>query len=262
MTVDELMSSVELDFKRYSEAGLIDMDTIYQTIAYCNAQLGVQMSPIKYCVADIINSKVNLPENFQKIKSVHVISNFKVPSSLPFYNGWVEHTTEKPKAEDPTYTPMGCLTDNGQCYWVVPHKNTVEEHLIFTTRSELYLTESSYLKESEYSIDKDEELIEFGINSGKVFICYYEDPTNLQLVPKHPLLFPWWSWSVKAKILLDILMNSDDDVQVKLKIAEKERDLAFADVDAFIKSRSYKRSSKERINQEQEFYNTWFSNIM
>lgn len=259
ITLENLLDSVKGDFKKYNEAGLIDDAALYKIVAYCNANAGIRINPILDCIIEVKNGKGNLPDGFKKVKSIKAISNFKVPSSKPLYQNWTEQVTTQPQPNTPVYTPMGCHTDCGTCYWVVPYKETSEQFLIFSETNDLTIANSNLqLGNTQYSIDKENGVINFGFKEGKAVMCFYADLDELGLIPKEPMLYFYYEWCIKVKILQDILMNSDDDVSQKLQYAEKEKMGAFIDFDGYIKSQSFKKSQIQYKQREQEFFDTYF----
>jgi len=263
ITLENLLDSIKSDFKKYDNAGIIDDNSLYKVVAYCNAQAGVRIQPIEWCVGEIENSRMTMPENLKKIQKIDIISNFRTPSSLPLYQNWTEQVSEKPTDNTPLYTPIGCHNDCGQCYWVVPHKPITEQWLVFTEHNSLQEGNHSHsLKKNEYLINREEEIIQFGISSGKAILTYYSDLDALGLIPKHPMLYFYYEWSLKVKILQDIMMNSEDDVANKLAYAEKQLFLSYVDFDNYIKSENFKKQKQRYKKQEQEFFSKWFAPIL
>ena len=209
-------------------------------------------------VLDIIDGKAELPCTFKKMKKIDIIANFKsnISTGLPMYQNWTEQVTKRPADNVPLYTPMGCVNDCGKCYWVIPHKETIEQSLIFTEHIPLNHCNSHTLGKHDYSIDKEESVINFGINSGKAIICYYSDMDKIGLIPKEPKLYFYYEWSVKLKILQDIYMNSEDDVIGKIQMAKQELMGAYIDFDNYIKSESFKKSLQRQKNFENDFWQT------
>lgn len=256
ITTRQFIDDLKGDLKKYSENGIIDESTLYKVIAYTNAIAGIRINPIECAVLDVEDYMANLPEAFKKMKNAQVMSNFKVASSLGFYKNWTETVTKKPDETTPLYTPMGCINDCGQCYYVVPYKQAEEQHLVFTEYHNLHPVDHNCKKDS-YKINREENIIEFGIKQGKVFLTYYADMDVLGLIPKQPQLYLFYEWSLKVKIFQDILMNSEDDIVQKLQYAEKQMQLAYIDFDNYIKSISFKKALQIYNKRQEEHYNTW-----
>lgn len=264
ITLENLLDSVKGDFKKYSSSGIIDEAGLYKIVAKCNAEAGIRINPIEYCVADIKDGKIEMPEGLKKIKKIDIISNFKYPTSTALYQNWTETVLEKPKDNTPLYTPLGCMNDCNQCYWVIPYREKpIEQWTVFTQHDSLYPSNScGDLKDNGFFLNRDESIIEFGVKSGKVILCYYIDLDTIGLIPKQSQLYFYYEWSVKVKILQDIFMNSEDDVVNKLQYAERQLLGAYLDFDAYIKSESFRQSLIRYKRQEQEFWDKWFSPIM
>jgi len=257
ITLKQLLDSIKGDFKKYFEGGIIDVSGLYKIISYTNSIAGIRINPIECSILEIENGVATLPDNLKKVKSIDIISNFKVPSSLPFYQNWTEQVCEKPKEGEPVYTPLGCINDCGVCYWTIPYKQSKEQFLVFTEHSTLTPSIDQCNKHT-YKINRDESLIEFGVTTGKAIITYYIDMDAIGLIPKQPQLYFFYEWSVKVKILQDIFMNSEDDVERKLQYAEKQMNLTYVDFDNYIKSESIRQLNKRYKEEQAAFYNKWF----
>jgi hypothetical protein len=96
---------------------------------------------------------------------------------------------------------------------------------------------------------------------GKIYLCYLADLVNDDgeiLIPKDDLLYPYYEWSAKAKILENILMNSEADVVEKYKLAESKKSAAYSDAVNYIStsySGQYERLIKTRREQ---IYNSYY----
>ncbi len=261
ITLDELLDSTINDFKKYQDAGIIDKSSLYKVVAYCNANAGIRINPIVHCTIDIVNGKCKLPDNFKKIKSINIITSFKtnINTKIPDYSRGSEIVYEKPSESVSLYTPIGCIDDCGKCYWEIPKKShIIEESIYIESFSKLNNADKGCdLSHNSYNINREDNTIEFGVNSGKAVLCYYTDLDKLGLIPKHPMLYFFYEWTLKVKILQDILMNSDDDVSIKLQYAEKERADAHVDFDNYIKSESFKKFIARYKKEEREFEEKW-----
>lgn len=261
ITVDQLLDSVEGDFKKYAESGLIDKSGLYKIVSYCNSSAGIRINPIMHCVLDIEDGKVDIPPALKKIRNISVItyhkSNFN--TNLPYMGKATEIVTKIPDNTIPIYTPFGCLDAHGQCFWEVPRtQKHTEEFIIIEDRHPLQeeIGKNS-LSTDGFIIDKEEGVIYFGVKTGRVILNYYKDLDSLALIPKEPMLYFYYEWSIKVKILQDILMNSEDDVQLKLQLAEKEKFGSYIDFDNYIKSESYKKAKKRHEQEYKDFEKKW-----
>jgi hypothetical protein len=263
ITVDQLLESVSNDFKKYEESGLIDKSSLYKIVAYCNSSAGIRINPIRHCVLDIKDGKIDIPSNFKKIRNIDIISYHKsnFNTSIPYMGKATEIVTKMPDKTIPVYTPFGCLDAHGQCFWEIPKVQKHTEEFI-VVKDATCLQEGfskDALSKNEFIIDKEEGVIYFGSKTGRVILNYYKDLDSLALVPKEPMLYFYYEWSIKVKILQDILMNSEDDVVNKLQLAEKEKFGAYVDFDNYIKSESYRKAKQRHQKEYQEFEEKWFN---
>ena len=257
ITLEQLLESIQIDFKKYYESGIVDEAGLYKVVAYCNQKAGVRIMPMLCEVVEIQNGKAPIPDNFKKIVSVQTISKV-VRDAQPnnYYKNWTEHVRTQPHPSIPTYTPMGCHTPCGDCFWVIPYQHCPEKKIVFTEYEDLNLGYGS-LSNSEFSIDRDEESLNFGIHSGMAIVTYYADLDSLGLIPKDREIADFYEWSIKEKILQDALMNSEDDVIVKLQYAEKQKSLSYIDFHNRIVSESYRQARARHQQYEQEFDEKW-----
>jgi hypothetical protein len=256
ITIDQAFDSTMSDMKRYRDNGLVDMSGLYKIIALCNSKAGVRIAPIMYEVLEIENNRAVLPKDFKKIKSINILSNYRVKiADNNFYLNWTETVAAPPSCGTPSYTPIGCLNDCGKCYWTIPVRKEIKnEYYVFSHQEQL--------NSDSYIINREEQIIEFPFRSGRAILTYYADLDELGLIPKEPQLYFYYEYMLKDKILRDVAMNSDDDVYGKIQMNKQDLFGAFVDFDNYLKSESYKQYQERQRKQDQEFYDKWFFPIL
>lgn len=289
--LSQLLGSVKSDLHLYDDSNLIDEDRLIKIIRKVNSDLGVRLHESKSCIIDVENYKAQLPVDFWKLELAFATSTTTINVGNLMLGGatQTEMVTEYPT--DPTdqqnilnysqkvnnYTPvkLGCYdSDCNQCYWIIK-KNPTAQKVKITNIIPLQLNPSCNnhlthysphckFNEGSYQIDINENIIETSFKSGQIIITYLgnlEDEDGNVLIPFHPQLFPYYEWACKVKILQDIFMNSEADVQKKLQYAEKEKTLAWKDALNFTMSAKAKQWSDYDKKRQCEFYDKWYKII-
>ena len=79
------------------------------------------------------------------------------------------------------------------------------------------------------------------------------------LYPFHPLITPFYEWSIKESILSDAIFNSDKpNIGELFKLAQNERGKAWIEAFNFTTDRSYNDYIDFQRKKETEWYNQWF----
>jgi hypothetical protein len=118
---------------------------------------------------------------------------------------------------------------------------------------------------SEYAVDLEDNIIRTSFKEGQLFLCYIgtlEDEDGLPMIPFHPLLNGYYEWSLKKKILEDVFMNSDADVDKKLQYAIQEQKNAYLEAWQFTGYPEHKELENNQKRYEAEFYNKWYKNFL
>lgn len=296
ITLSQFMSSVEDDFHKFSDAGLIDNLKLIKVIRACNEKLGIRLYRQKQdilhlsCRPGETKGRADLPLDFYKMEMAFALHHRFINTQLPIGAGTQQTLTEpilNQLADGgitlttgdtgvPIVNTTGCCLDQSDtCTWLIKTPLTqvqvkyTELIPLHITSGDRYFTEYSpnrqhyhHHERKAYDINIEEGYIETHFQEGVIYISYLQDmksETGEDLIPFHPLLNPYYEWSVKVKILQDILMNSEDDVINRLKYAERERNLSFLDAVNFAmgkEAHEWKRYDEER---SRKFHQKYFS---
>ena len=288
--LSQLVASVASDLHSFDDSNLIDEDRLIKIVRKVNSDLGVRIHESKSCILDIKNYKAELPSDFWKLELIFATTT----TTLNVGNLMLGGTQTETVTEYPTdltdqmnilnysqkinnYTPikLGCYDqDCNQCYWVIK-KNPLAQKIRITNIIPLQLNNScnNYLtnysphfhnNHGNYQIDIVENIIETSFKNGQIIITYLgnmEDEEGNILIPFHPQLFPYYELSCKVKILQDLFINSEADVQAKLQYLEREKSLAWRDALNFTMSSKAKQWSDYDKKRQHDFYDKWYKII-
>lgn len=275
ISLDELLSSVRSDLHEYDNNSLILEDRLLKVIYRCNEKLGVKLNKSKQVLLEVKDGKADLPKDFFKIEMLFATCVTSIPPQLQLIPGNKATYTEC----IPDNTPMinvskiACASVDNCCtnLWLIRQPQIQREVYINTfiplsmsKRCANYCT--SYYPgsrvRSDYSIDLVDDVIKTSFKEGQIFLCYLgslEDEDGKPLIPFHPLLNEYYEWSLKKKILEDIYMNSEADVEKKLQYAKQALSDAYLEAWQFTGYPEHQEMERAYQKHSVDFYNKWFS---
>jgi hypothetical protein len=258
----QLLASVKEDLHKYADEGLIDPSRLIKVVHRCNEVLGINLYDRQQCVVEVENGKAELPLDFYKMEMIFAVGDVGYAHTGPI----------NPHVKKDYVVHPACMCDGGTtvCVYPVHQPDYVIKYTtiipLILNGSENYLTNYSPMvnwKGGKYSINIQEDIINVGFDTGTLFLSYRSDlidkETGEILVPFHSRLNDYYEYSVKTKILEDLLMNSEADVQGALAYAKRERNLAYYDAVDYTLSKSYGELKLYNQKLEREFYQKNYS---
>lgn len=285
ITLSQMMASVEDDFHKWSDAGLVDQIKYIKVIRACNEKLGIriyrQENAILYVkeVPEIRKGRADLPKDFYKAEMAFALHKHSVNSMLPIGPG-LSQVMATPPASQITPVTGCCLETNDNCSWLIKGPLTqlqvqiqdfVPLHII--QDSHMHFTEYSpnrgfhpgnhhnHRHHGECTINIEEGYLETNFHRGVVYLSYLadmKDETGEDLVPFHPLLNSYYEWSIKAAILENALYNTEADVANLLKDARRERNLWFQDAVNFAMGKEAREWHNYERKRAKEFFHKYY----
>jgi hypothetical protein len=269
--MQELMSIVKSDFSKFDAEGLIDDTNVVKTIMYCNDRLGLLIREVREAAIPVENYKAKLPLDFEKLYYVTALrcSNSAVVSYRnPFDNNFDADVVYDAHLYRES---LGCV-DNYQV--VIKREQNVELHN-YGTWVQLEVAPSSHKfchidcpnkrKPGKYQVEIKGDDIITPFKSGMLYVMYIglmKDADGNITFPFHPLITPFYEWSVKEKILKDAIFNSDSpNLGELLKLATSERVKAWLDAFNFTTEKPYGDYVKMQRKRELEWYNKYFKHF-
>lgn len=270
---EDVLNSVKSDLHLFDNNALILEDRLLKVIYKCNEKLGLRLNKSKQILLEVKNGKADLPFDFYKIEMLFATAVTKVPNHLQLIPGnKAEYTTCPPKDNSPLIKidKMGCKDICCNEMFIV-RQPQIQREIEIKTFIPLSMSKKcndlctnyspqGHIK-SEYSVDLEDNIIKTSFKEGQIFLCYIgilEDEEGLPIIPFHPLLNDYYEWSLKKKILEDVFMNSEADVDKKLQYANQMQKDAYLEAWQFTGYPEYRELETVQKKYESDFYNKWY----
>lgn len=274
----ELMASVKSDLHMYDDANLIDDDRYIKVIMKCNEKLGERIHQSRTCKLIVKNYAAPIPEDMWKIENMYGISAQSLTreyltgimgaTQLVFHNE--DEIVESSGPNERIYS-LGSFDIDDKTMsiskidrnYIERVENKVAFPLILSNNVINACVEYSPCNQwnGHYQVDMTDQEFKFSFREGEIILTYLGAVVNQDgemMYPFHPLLNDYYEYSIKAKILEDLFLNSDADVVNKLQYAKDEASKARYDAHMFIQSAKANQWSKMRKKYELDFYRKWY----
>ena len=276
-----LMSSVKEDLKLYDENGLIKDDNYIKVIMKCNEKLGERIHQSRTCILRVSDYKADVPEDLWKIENIYGLSATHHFST--YHNGIFQGTHLAFHDNNQEVLPTG---QERITYIGSLDLDTCDNESVGVSKIDYPSINKTFIKHafpiqltndtlkgcvnyspcknwsSEYTVDLNNNTFNFSFDKGEVVLTYlgsFVDSDGDLVYPFHPLLNDYYEYSVKKKILEDIMINSDADVINKLAYIEQKCSEHYCDAYSFIKSSKANQYTKLRKKYELEFARKWYN---
>jgi hypothetical protein len=219
-TFDSLMDTVEDSMQVYSAEGLIDRSQLIQDARRINKELGYRIEEEREQLLEVNNYKAKLPNDFHKLNFGLVCHKHSITTTLPgIHREDVTVDTCTPSSIELCQCPT--VQQNSCCgnYKVVQHIKT--ETLEYTIVDILNLVRSrQYCSDGCPTIGFNNSstaqiaggYIHTSFESGSLYINYMANMENEDgelLVLDHELVNDYYEYSMKAKILENLILNKE-----------------------------------------------------
>jgi hypothetical protein len=268
--ISQLVSIVKNDFKKFDAERLIDQGSLVKTILYCNEKLGFPIKEIRETAIRVENYEAELPIDFDKLYYVTALkctNGIDIEVSNPFDNN---------VDQDVIYE--ACLDrDSLACanhYMVTVKRNGKSVNYSEGEWTTLEVSSNEFChpgcpnikSRGKYQAYIKDNKINTPFKTGILYIIYIglmRDVNGEVTFPFHPLITPYYEWSVKEKILQDAIFNSDvPNVGDMYKFAQSERVKAWIDAFNFTSEKDYATLIELQKKKELNWYNQWFKYFM
>lgn len=265
--VSELLSMVKNDFKKLDDEGLVDDGALIKVIMACNDRLGIPIREVKQVCIPVMDYKAKLPLNFEKLyfASALTVTNTVIHNQQnPFANNFDRDIIYSAGLDRET---LG----NTENYSVtVKRESTTTIHnfgnwvtLSIDPKSGTHCHNNcpNMRRPGKYQITITDEEIQTPFRSGEIYLMYLgtmQDEEGNILFPLHPLITPYYEWSLKERILMNVIFNSDGDYANLLKLAQAERVKAWLDAYSITTDRGYGEYVDSQRKRELGWYNEYF----
>jgi hypothetical protein len=265
--VHELLAIVRNDFRKLDDEGMIDEGRLIKTVMACNDRLGIPIREIKQKCIQVVDFKAKLPLNFEKLYFVAATrssNTMVVDGRNPFDNKFDSDVIYEAELD------RGSL-GNTDSYSVTILRNTQTTVHNISTLTALDVHPSSHglchiscpniRKKGKYTVTIEDDHINTPFRAGELYIMYLgtmEDEEGNILFPFHPLITPYYEWSVKEKVLMDCIFNQDGNYGELYKLAQSERVKAWLDAFNITTEKGYGEYVDLQRKKELGWYNQYF----
>lgn len=265
--IDELLAIVRNDFRQMDDEGLIDKGRIVKTVMACNDKLGIPIREIKQVCIPVIEFKAKLPLNFEKLYFVTALSatNTMIHNMVdPFNNSFDRDIIYEAGLDRGT---IGCEATYGVTIKRISNvtihnrQNFIELDVNPSSHGVCHAYSPNVCRKGRYTVTIEDDHINAPFRAGELYLMYLgsmEDEDGNILFPFHPLITPYYEWSIKEKILQDALFNSDGDYGKKLQYAQGERVKAWLDAFNITTEKGYGEYVDQQRKKELSWYNQYF----
>ncbi len=266
--ISELMAIVKNDFKKFDAEGLIDEGTLIKTVMYCNDKMGIPIREVREVAIPVEEYRAELPKDFEKIYYVAALncSNTRVTSNRNPFDNNVD--------QDVIYEAclnrdqIGCVenyqvvinrTNNQTIY---PYSSWTPIQISPRSSSYCHLDCPNKKKIGKYEVQINEDHISTPFRTGLLYVMYIgmmKDHDGQITYPFHPLITPFYEWSIKEKIITDAIFNSDGNgLGELLQFAQRERLKAWLDAFNFTTDKGYGEYVNLQRKKELNWYSQYF----
>jgi hypothetical protein len=281
-TFDSLLEDVKIDLRNLSADTSIEPAQLIKVARKCNYDLGLRIQKTRETVLEIEKGRARLPEDFQVMNFALMCGNYvvvevppqgtNVQEVTPGYRPWID--ANLCSDVNGTCPETTCMTECNQSYKLIQMVNSVRRE--YTTFSPITFRSSQFIDVdcpnacSPRWQNKDEAYIKDGwvytnFTDGHVYINYQadmvDDEGNL-IVPDHPMLNEYYEYSLKKRILENLVMdNVNVTGQYQLVSAEHRvaRNAAFSIVNTPNFSEMMKVWAMNRKAMYSKYYNMFKS---
>lgn len=265
--ISELLDIVRNDFRQYDVEGLIDEGVLIKTIMYCNEKLGITIREIREVAIPVAEFRANLPLDFEKLYYTCGLqaTNTMVSTQVnPFDNNVDQDIVYEAKLDRDS---LGCV-DNYQVIVKRLTNTTVHNygtwvHLDVAGPDKFcHIDCPNKKRKGKYTININDGYLDVPFRAGMLYVMYIGMMKDLEgniTFPFHPLITPYYEWTIKEKILSDAIFNSDaSNLGEKFKLAQQERLKAWIEAYNFTTEKGYGEYAAAQRKRELGWYNTYF----
>lgn len=235
---------------------------------YCNDRLGISIREIREMAIPVVEFKAELPADFEKLFYVAALkcSNTNIVNGRnPFDNNFDQDVITSACLNR---AQLGCV-DN---YQVIIERTGKQTTYDYNTWTQLSIGNRSFgkchidcpnkKKPGTYQVEIEDGFISTPFRTGTLYIMYVgmmKDEDGNITFPFHPLITPYYEWTIKEKIIMDAIFNGDSaGMGDLLKLAQQEKVKAWLDAFNFTTEKSYGEFVNSQRKKELGWYNQYF----
>lgn len=267
-SISELIAIVSNDFRKFSQEGLIDEGTLVKTVMYCNEKLGIPIREVRQIAIPVSHFEAQLPIDFEKVYYVCALqatNTMVVQGRDPFNNNFDQDILHEAAIDRDSFG--GAINYQVTINRIVKqtfHQQDTWTHLDISGSDKFcHIDCPNKRKKGKYSVSIKDGKIHTPFRAGVLYLMYIgmmRDSEGNITFPFHPLVTPYYEWTIKEKILSDAIFNSDGDPSIgeKFKLAQIERSKAWLDAFNFTTSKEYGYYVNLQRKKEYQWYSQYF----
>ena len=243
-TFDDLLNEVSIDFKIYSNEGMIEPAELIKIAQRVNYDLGLRIHKTKHVILDVENKKAKLPDDFYVLNFALLAGKYKVERPViqgdqrEYGYAAMCHKCNLPAPDCSCGTQFDVAVDvhgddSGALVLVQRIKSEVRTYDHF---ERIYLSPNKYVQNdnimnnvpSPNAGEIKNGYIYTNLEQGKLYISYegaLEDDEGNLLVLDHPMINEYYEYAMKQRILENLYINGED-VERKLGLIETKLRIA------------------------------------
>ena len=267
--ISQLLAIVKNDFSSYQLNGVIDDGVLIKTILYCNDKLGLLVREVREKCLVVNDYKAELPLDFEKLYyscALQATNTQALTLKNPFDNNVDQDIIYEARLDRDS---LG----NVDAYKVVIERET--NTTVYTRGNWIELGVDSQSdkycqidcpnkkRKGKYTITIQEDYIDTPFKSGLLYVMYIgtmKDENGEMLFPFHTLITPYYEWSLKEKIIMNLIFNTEGDRNLGelLKLCQLEKAKAWLDAFNFTSDRTFGQMVALQKKKEYEWYSKYF----
>lgn len=267
--ISQLLAIVKNDFSSYQLNGVIDDGVLIKTILYCNDKLGLLVREVREKCLVVNDYKAELPLDFEKLYyscALQATNTQALTLKNPFDNNVDQDIIYEARLDRDS---LG----NVDAYKVVIERET--NTTVYTRGNWIELGVDSQSdkycqidcpnkkRKGKYTITIQEDYIDTPFKSGLLYVMYIgtmKDENGEMLFPFHTLITPYYEWSLKEKIIMNLIFNTEGDRNLGelLKLCQLEKAKDWLDAFNFTSDRTFGQMVALQKKKEYEWYSKYF----
>lgn len=265
--MSELMAIVRQDFRKLDDEGLIDEGNLIKVVMYCNDRLGIGVREVQHGCIPVDDYKAKLPLNFEKLFftcALKATNSITLSMRNPFDNNFDRDVIYEAELDRESFggTDFYGVRIKRETMMTVHNKGEwVALSISPDSVAHCHTACPNTKKEGKYTIQIQDGHIITPFRCGELYIMYIAtmcDTEGNLLFPFHPMITPYYEWSIKEKVLLDGIFNSDIVDPNLLQLAQREKAKAWLDAYDMTTSKGFGEYVAMQRRKELGWYNQWF----
>ena len=266
-SINQLLAIVKNDLRKFDQEGLIDEGTLVKSVMYCNERLGIPVRDVREIAIPVSHFQAQLPIDFEKVYYVCALqatNTMVVQGRDPFNNNFDQDIIYEAAIDRDSFGgAINYQVTINRITNTTVHQHDNWTHLDISGSDKFcHIDCPNKKRKGKYSIMIKDDKIHTPFRAGTLYMMYIgmmKDENGNITFPFHPLVTPYYEWTIKEKIISDAIFNSDGDNLGELfKLAQQEKSKAWLDAFNFTTSKEYGYYTNLQRKKELQWYSQYF----